>query len=62
VRSYLGKKQTKKSQERAGGVVQGTGPEFKCQHRKKKKKKKEWGMACASQPLSQTIPRQTQFK
>jgi hypothetical protein len=31
----------KKSQKRAGGVVQGVGPEFKLQSAKKKKGKKE---------------------
>jgi hypothetical protein len=36
VRFYLKKK---KSQKRAGGVAQGTGPEFKLQHCKKRKKK-----------------------
>jgi hypothetical protein len=36
VRPYLEKK--KKSQKRAGGMVQGVGPEFKLQYHKKKEK------------------------
>jgi hypothetical protein len=38
VRTYLKKKNHK---NRAGGVVQGEGPEIKCQYNKKEKKRKK---------------------
>jgi hypothetical protein len=45
VHKTLSQKKKKKSQNRAGGVTQGVGPEFKpqsCKKKKAKKEKKHW--------------------